>query len=85
MRKPFDVLAEGLLLKYSRGDWTPLELFLAGTTALPLQLSVREIEVACGRLSGSSRSVRAELGRPPAIRRRASYICRKPPHKSETA
>ena len=30
MRKPFDVLAEGLLSKNSRGDWTPLELFLAG-------------------------------------------------------
>jgi hypothetical protein len=30
MKKPFDVLAEGLLLKNSRGDWTPLELFLAG-------------------------------------------------------
>jgi hypothetical protein len=30
MRKPFDVLAEGLLSKESRGDKTPLELFLAG-------------------------------------------------------
>jgi site-specific DNA recombinase len=27
MRKPFDVLAEGLLSKESRGDWTPIELF----------------------------------------------------------
>ena len=27
--KPFDVLAEGLLSEKSRGDWTPLELFLA--------------------------------------------------------
>ena len=30
MRKPFDVLAEGLLLKNSRGDKTAIELFLAG-------------------------------------------------------
>jgi hypothetical protein len=29
-KKPFDVLAEGLISKNSRGDWTPLELFLAG-------------------------------------------------------
>ena len=28
--KPFDVLAEGLILENSRGDWTPLELFVAG-------------------------------------------------------
>jgi hypothetical protein len=33
IRKPFDVLAEGLLTKNSRGDWTPLELFLAGILA----------------------------------------------------
>jgi hypothetical protein len=37
MRKPFDVLVEGLLSKNSRGDWTPLELFLAGTRALALE------------------------------------------------
>jgi hypothetical protein len=30
MRKPFDVLAEGLLSENSRGDWTRLELFIAG-------------------------------------------------------
>ena len=30
MRKPFDVLAEGLVLKNSRGDKTAIELFLAG-------------------------------------------------------
>ncbi|MBX3451324.1 MAG: hypothetical protein KF777_17280 [Planctomycetaceae bacterium] len=30
MRKPFDVLAEGLVSENSRGDKTPLELFLAG-------------------------------------------------------
>jgi hypothetical protein len=30
MRKPFDVLAEGLSVASSWGDWTPLELFIAG-------------------------------------------------------
>ncbi len=30
MRKPFDVLAEGLVSEKSRGDKTPLELFIAG-------------------------------------------------------
>jgi hypothetical protein len=30
MRKPFDVLAEGPSFEKSRGDWTPLELFIAG-------------------------------------------------------
>jgi hypothetical protein len=30
IRKPFDVLAEGLLSEKSRGDQTAIELFLAG-------------------------------------------------------
>jgi hypothetical protein len=30
MRKPFDVLAEGLLLKKSRDNKTAIELFLTG-------------------------------------------------------
>jgi hypothetical protein len=30
MRKPFDVLAEGLLSEKSRGDKTPFELHVAG-------------------------------------------------------
>ena len=30
MKKPFDLLAEGIISKNHRGDWTPLELFLAG-------------------------------------------------------
>jgi hypothetical protein len=30
MRKPFDVLAEGLLGKDRRGDRTPIELFFTG-------------------------------------------------------
>ena len=29
MKKPFDVLAEGLMFENSRGDRTPLELFIA--------------------------------------------------------
>ena len=61
MRRPFNALAEGLVSEHSRGDRTPLELFLAGTKALALQLSVGDIEVARGRLAGSSRSVRVEL------------------------
>jgi hypothetical protein len=34
MRKPFDVLAEGLLSKESRGDWTPVKLFLQGAASI---------------------------------------------------
>jgi hypothetical protein len=30
MRKPFDVLVEGLSVSLSRGDWTAIELFIAG-------------------------------------------------------
>jgi hypothetical protein len=30
MSKPFDVLAEGLIVKKDRGDKTQLELFIAG-------------------------------------------------------
>jgi hypothetical protein len=30
MRRPFDVLAEGLISENCQGDWTPLERFLAG-------------------------------------------------------
>jgi hypothetical protein len=30
MRKPFDVLAEGLVSQKSRGDRTAIELFIAG-------------------------------------------------------
>jgi hypothetical protein len=34
MKKPFDILAEGLISKQSRGDWTPIELFLRGAAAI---------------------------------------------------
>jgi hypothetical protein len=30
MRKPFDIIAEGPVSEKSRGDWTPLELFMPG-------------------------------------------------------
>ena len=39
--KPFDVLAEGLLSKNSRGDWTPLKLFLAGIQGWEAELRQR--------------------------------------------
>jgi len=35
MRKPFDVLAEGLISKNSRGDRTALELFVSAVPAWP--------------------------------------------------
>jgi hypothetical protein len=38
MKKPFDVLAEGLISKNNRGDKTAIELFLAGIRALPVSL-----------------------------------------------
>ena len=38
MRKPFDVLAEGLLSKKTRGDWTPLELLIAGVRVWEAEL-----------------------------------------------
>jgi hypothetical protein len=41
MRKPFDVLAGGLLSKNSRGDKTPLELFLAGLRGLDAEVRQR--------------------------------------------
>ncbi|HMP01567.1 MAG TPA: hypothetical protein PKD86_05245 [Gemmatales bacterium] len=33
MKEPFDVLAERLLSENSRGDWTAIELFVAGVLA----------------------------------------------------
>jgi hypothetical protein len=41
MKKPFDVLAEGLISKNSRGDWTPLELFIAGVRAWDVEMRRR--------------------------------------------
>ena len=41
MKKPFDVLAEGLISKNSRGDKTPLELFIAGVRGWEAELQRR--------------------------------------------
>jgi hypothetical protein len=40
MRKPFDMLAEGLDLKNSRGDKTAIELFRRGVIRSSAQLSL---------------------------------------------
>jgi hypothetical protein len=40
MGKPFDVLVEGLISEISRGDWTPLELFIAGVQTWQARLQV---------------------------------------------
>jgi hypothetical protein len=48
MREPFDALAEGLAVSLSRGDWTAIELFVAGTRALTLRLYIGDIEVPGG-------------------------------------
>jgi site-specific DNA recombinase len=41
IRKPFDVLAEGLVSEKSRGDWTPIELFW--TSFADWKLSVQRL------------------------------------------
>ena len=41
MRKPFDLLAEGLISEQSRGDWTRLELLPLGIAAWPGHLVPR--------------------------------------------
>src|SRR5437660_321439 len=43
MRKPFDVLAEGLPFEKCRGDRTAIELFVGGIRALTLHLSIGDI------------------------------------------
>jgi hypothetical protein len=43
MRKRFDALAKGLISEKSRGDKTAIELFIAGTRALALQLPIGDI------------------------------------------
>jgi hypothetical protein len=46
--KPFDVLAEGLISLKSRGDWTPLELFVAGVQGLPAAIRGLLCQAATG-------------------------------------
>ena len=49
-RKPFDIFAEGLDLKNSRGDKTAIELFRHGVETLASQLSItRQVLVANSR------------------------------------
>jgi hypothetical protein len=54
MRKPFDVLAEGLLVKNSRDNKTPLELFLAGVRALALQSRIIDVVRIASRFSSGT-------------------------------
>lgn len=46
MRKPFDVLVEGLPVQWSRGDKTPLELFVRAVA----ELQTPEIQLMKGVL-----------------------------------
>ena len=41
MRKPFDMLAEGLVWKISRGDKTAIELFIAGVWGWDFEMGLR--------------------------------------------
>jgi hypothetical protein len=56
MRKPFDVLAEGLLMENSRGDKTAIELFIAGVRGWEGGIRLRLID-------GTSSSVDLEVFR----------------------
>jgi hypothetical protein len=51
MKKPFDVLAEGLISKNSRDDKTAIELFLIGVRALALQSSIIDVVRIASRFS----------------------------------
>ena len=48
MRKPFDLLAEGLISKDTRGDWTPVEPFLAGVAGLEGHIRQALVRLATG-------------------------------------
>jgi len=43
MNKPFGALAEGLIFLSSRGDWTPVELFIAAVNRL-VQLPAQRLD-----------------------------------------
>jgi hypothetical protein len=51
MKKPFEVLAEGLITDKSRGDKTAIELFLIGVRALALQSSIIDMVRIASRFS----------------------------------
>jgi hypothetical protein len=54
MRKPFDVLAEGIVSEKSRDNKTPLELFLAGVRALALQSRIIDVVRIASRFSSGT-------------------------------
>jgi hypothetical protein len=60
MRKPFDVLVEGLVSKDSRGDRTAIELFLTALKAWP-----RALLKSCHALTAHSINP-GDAGKPPA-------------------
>jgi hypothetical protein len=75
-KKPFDVLAEGLLSEKSRGDKTPLELFLAGVRVWEAGLC-RVIVGHHGSLRSAQRSILALGGltnlHPPSVISRLTF------------
>lgn len=58
IRKPFDALAEGLVSENSRGDRTPIEIFIVG---------VRGWEAACGGSLTTANSDRAVGANPRSL------------------
>jgi hypothetical protein len=51
MRKPFNVLAEGLISENSWDDKTAIELFLSGVRALALQSCIIDVVRIASRIS----------------------------------
>jgi len=60
IRKPFDARAEGLVSEKSRGDWTPLELFIVGVRGWDARSRQCLEKLTFKRASGGS-SRRADL------------------------
>src|SRR6516164_7821388 len=68
--KPFDALAEGVVSKDSRGDKTPVELFLAGVHSLPADLiSAAKALATIDPASQDTYAVRQRVGALPCPRR----------------
>jgi hypothetical protein len=72
MRKPFDILADGLYFTESRGDWTPVELFrrAAASLAPPIRRLIFSFEAPLYRQiqcppGGQARSLRCNRSAPP--------------------
>src|SRR5262249_32118749 len=69
MRKPFDVIAEGLLSKNSRADKTAIKLFLSGVRALALQSYIVDVvRMFSGSSSATGGHGRSELAFEPWMR-----------------